>query len=553
MMSSPTLEPPIASTAPAQAWGAAHESELDLLGILLNDPSRYPEVRGIVQADDFAEGPNGLNARLYLTIGETVDRGEEPSERALAQRFTEALKAIGQADLIATMALKASPASRAATVARDVAAFGSQRRLASLARPGLSLSEVNEGLRAEALRTSTALTTTRLRAKPFAWVDPASIPPRQWLYGRHYIRKFLSGTLAPGGFGKSTHELVEAVAMASGRDLLGVKARERLRVWYWNGEDPLEEIQRKVGAICLHYGITEEDVAGWLFLSSGRDPEDNIIVATETREGASIATPVVEQLTLALKEGAIDVLMLDPFVSCHAVSENDNNKIGAVMKALAGVADVTGCAIDLVHHVTKGRSSGNSDVTVGDGRGASAFLDRVRSARVLNRMSSEEAEQLGLDVASGAHLDFFRIEQGKSNLSARSLKAAWRRMVSIDLGNGSDDYPADRVGVPVRWAPDATAEARRPRVRLTAGQKVIMRALVLGIEAGQGGIVPAVPGVPPGTQGMHRAALKDDAVRASYGGQDVLPESIKRMFNRDITAMVAAEVIRADGDFVWPV
>ena len=57
----------------------------------------------------------------------------------------------------------------------------------------------------------------------------------------------------PGG-GKSTKRMVEAVAMVSGRALLGVKPVKRLKVWYWNGEDPQTETDRRFAAIC---NITE--------------------------------------------------------------------------------------------------------------------------------------------------------------------------------------------------------------------------------------------------------------------------------------------------------
>src|SRR5690606_4620106 len=60
-----------------------------------------------------------------------------------------------------------------------------------------------------------------IAAKPFIPVDPATIPPREWLYGRHLMRKFVSVTVAPGGVGKSSLAIVEAVAMASGKPLLG--------------------------------------------------------------------------------------------------------------------------------------------------------------------------------------------------------------------------------------------------------------------------------------------------------------------------------------------
>src|SRR5918994_130924 len=44
----------------------------------------------------------------------------------------------------------------------------------------------------------------RIRAIPFRWRDPQAIPPRRWLYARHYVRKFVTATVAPGGLGKSS-------------------------------------------------------------------------------------------------------------------------------------------------------------------------------------------------------------------------------------------------------------------------------------------------------------------------------------------------------------
>lgn len=286
-----------------------------------------------------------------------------------------------------------------------------------------------------------------ITATPYQWIEPSSIPPREWLYNAHYIRKFLSGTVAPGGLGKSSNELVEAVAMASGKPLLGAKVRDPLRVWHWNGEDPLEELQRRVAAICLHYRITKEDLGGRLFLNSGR--QSRIVVATESRDGAIIAIPVIADLKATIGDNGIDVFQFDPFVSCHSVSENDNGAIGDVLEALAEVADVTNSAGDVVHHVRKNRPTG--EVTVDDGRGAAAFLDRVRSARSLNRMSKEEAVELDISVEDSRSL--FRIDRGKGNLMPPAVGASWRRFVSVPLGNGTVLHPEDEVGVVTYWEP----------------------------------------------------------------------------------------------------
>src|SRR5262249_34248728 len=68
--------------------------------------------------------------------------------------------------------------------------------------------------------------------KPFQWVDPQSIPPRPWLYGKLLIRKQVSADFAPGGTGKTSHSIVEALAMVSGKPLLGIAPIEPLKVWF---------------------------------------------------------------------------------------------------------------------------------------------------------------------------------------------------------------------------------------------------------------------------------------------------------------------------------
>ena len=98
-----------------------------------------------------------------------------------------------------------------------------------------------------------------------------SLPPREWLYGRHFQRGTVSGTIAPGGYGKSTKVLVEGVAMATCRNLLSEQPGERVRVWYHNGEDTYDELQRRVAAICQHYKIPQEELAGWFFMTTATE------------------------------------------------------------------------------------------------------------------------------------------------------------------------------------------------------------------------------------------------------------------------------------------
>jgi hypothetical protein len=285
-----------------------------------------------------------------------------------------------------------------------------------------------------------------IHAQPFPWTDPSSIRPRRWVYGRHYVREFLSTTVAPGGVGKSSLEIVELLAIASGKILLGVKPDERCPVWYWNGEDPMDELLRRVMAAAVH-GLSPEDIKGKFFVNTGRSTP--IIVAEKTRDGVVINAPVVDQVIATIKANKIGVMSIDPFVACHRVTENDNSEIERVAKTWARIADETGCSIELVHHVRK--SNGN-EVTVEDGRGAVALLSAARAARVINRMTQDEAARVGLSDPQF----YFRLDNGKANLAPPSA-VQWFHLESVDLGNDTpmtDDEPArpsDKVGVVESW------------------------------------------------------------------------------------------------------
>lgn len=128
---------------------------------------------------------------------------------------------------------------------------------------------------------------------------------------------------------------------------------------------------------------------------------------------------------------AIDVLSIDPFVSSHAVNENDNMAIDRVVKTYAAIARETGCAIDLVHHSRK--TNGNA-VTIDDGRGASSMVGAVRAGRVLNVMSAEEATKAGIEH----RFQYVRVDDAKPNHAARADKAEWFHLKSTRIANGDD-------------------------------------------------------------------------------------------------------------------
>ena len=285
-----------------------------------------------------------------------------------------------------------------------------------------------------------------LSATPFEWKDPLTIPPRPWVYGRHMIRKQVSVTVAPGGVGKSSLTLVEAICLASGRQLLGEWVPSGgLRAWVYNLEDPRDEMDRRVIGAMIHHGVRPPDISDEhgmrLFLDTGR--ERPLCTAVDVRGEVTIVKPEMEALEAALKARQIDVLIVDPFVSSHRVSENSSGAIDLVAREWARLADRCNCAIELVHHT---RKTGGADATTEDGRGSTALLGAARSGRVLNKMSEEDRKKAGVD---GDPATYFGIDRDKANLAPAGARQ-WIRMASVDLGQG------DHVGVAQSWTwPDA--------------------------------------------------------------------------------------------------
>lgn len=238
--------------------------------------------------------------------------------------------------------------------------------------------------------------------------------------------------------------------MATGRPLLGERIVKPLRVWLWNGEDPADELRRRVTAAAKFHGIQPHELDGRLFIDSGRDV--HIKIATMRRDGLALNEEAICDLIDHAKAVGLDVLSFDPFVSLHAVPENDNGAVDAVVKALGRVAGAAGVAIEVVHHSRKPPSGPHAmATTVDDARGAGSLIAATRHARTLNRMTRAEAEGLGIPVAD--HWRYVRLDDGKANMSPPASMATWRRLESVELPNGDGFEPGDEIGAIAAWTP----------------------------------------------------------------------------------------------------
>jgi hypothetical protein len=230
----------------------------------------------------------------------------------------------------------------------------------------------------------------RINPRPLILPLERDIPRRQFLYGMHYMRGTVSGTIGTGGTGKSTLGLIEGIGMSVARDLLGnEKFKTAIRVWYHNAEETMEELVRRCAAICKHFGIPREQLAKHFLVTNGF--ETPIKVANGGRD-VKIDATLRKEIIDVITEEKIDAVIFDPLVAMHRVHEDFNSALDPVIRdAFGKIAHDTNCAIDLCHHTRKKPAGHDGEYTVADSRGGQSFIDALRGARVLNTMSKTEA------------------------------------------------------------------------------------------------------------------------------------------------------------------
>lgn len=282
-----------------------------------------------------------------------------------------------------------------------------------------------------------------IAASTFDWIDPPKIPMRDWLYGQHLIRGYVSLTVAPSGVGKSSLAVTEALAMCSGEKLLHAAPSGPLSVWLWNGEEPQEELQRRILATAIEHKLQPRDFADRLFVDAGRHTPINLAYASR-EGGVKCDDELRDKLVDTIRRNNIDVVIIDPLITTHEVSENDNVAMDRVIRAWEAVAEEGECAVHLIHHV---RKTGGLEVEGEHSRGAGATIAAARSVRTINRMTENEAKKVGVPEPRL----YIRLDDRKVNYSPPASRAHWHQIRSVDLGNGPKGSAGDQVGVVARW------------------------------------------------------------------------------------------------------
>jgi len=259
------------------------------------------------------------------------------------------------------------------------------------------------------------------------------LQPRQWLLGHRYLLGFTTLTIAPGGAGKSLLTILEAISVASGKRLTHDEVKLPGAVWLFNTEDPFDELSLRIMAAAKQYNLTKEDLENFYYSSAYDNPLT--LVSYDDRNRPVINEPLLGAIVNQIRQRRIKLFILDPFVECHQVNENDNGAINMVMRSFRKIAKETGCAISIVHHTSKGAKDthGNMDKA----RGASALASAARIAHTFYTMSEKEALQYGITPARASW--YTRLDSAKANLAPPSESFEWFEKKSVKLFYDNDE------------------------------------------------------------------------------------------------------------------
>jgi hypothetical protein len=279
--------------------------------------------------------------------------------------------------------------------------------------------------------------------------DTGTPPPREWLLGNQFCRKFVAGLTAPGATGKSATRHLQYISLATGRALTGQHVFKRSKVLVISMEDDRDELRRRILAARLHHGVDSAELRGWLYCWTPKG-----LKLAHMKDGTLQKGQLETLIRDKIKARGIGLVALDPFIKVHALGENDNGAMDYVCELLTKIAIDLNVAVDIPQHTKKGlQTAGDADA----GRGASSTRDAGRLFYSLTRMTEDEAKQFG--IAAEQRALYVRLDSSKVNIAPPSGEATWFKLVGVQLGNETADYPAgDDVQTVERWYPPETWE-----------------------------------------------------------------------------------------------
>lgn len=270
-------------------------------------------------------------------------------------------------------------------------------------------------------------------SRPASSVCVHDIKRREWVLGTRCIAGFCDVLIAPGGMSKSTFLLTEAMAIVTGQELTGDTVHKQGPVWFINGEDPDDELDRRLVAVAKHHGIPMSDLAD-LHVTSGYGKD--VAFLADNGKGLQINRKRIEDTISHIKDNGFVRVIFDPLVRFHRANENDNMAMDKLMQTMSEIAARTGASVSLAHHTNKPKAADERNGDANTARGASSVISAARIAHTMGGLGPKEAKKMG--ITDTLRKWFVRVDDAKANLAPPADKARWFKRVSVQIESGDN-------------------------------------------------------------------------------------------------------------------
>lgn len=276
---------------------------------------------------------------------------------------------------------------------------------------------------------------------------------RRWImYGR-CSRGNIDVLTAAGGMSKSSLDLLESIAIVTGKPLTGFDVRIQGPVWVINGEDHSEELALRLQALCNFYKIDPAKELQDLVLSSERWS----LLSPDQNKGIKVNQDRVDDLIEQIRAGGFIRISIDPLVKFHDLDENNNMAMDKLMGVFSKICDATKVSIGLKHHTKKfsidENTIGNADIS----RGASSVIHASRIAYTLQGMpkNPKKREEWAKALPVEETWKYVRLDIAKGTHMPQGGGAAWFTRESIGVSCEDEDHDnaptVESVGVVSRF------------------------------------------------------------------------------------------------------
>jgi GNAT superfamily N-acetyltransferase len=235
-----------------------------------------------------------------------------------------------------------------------------------------------------------------LRVQPVNLFDLQRPPPEPDIIVDQLLLMDACGFVAPGGTGKTTLAIFEAIHIILGRPLWGRLVKKPGKVLFLTAEDSRQIVESRLNLICAAMGLSLAELE---IVADGFYIEDlsmiNARLVGIDPKGAVRSTKLVVEIIERYSGLGISLCHLDPASLLGPGEASGNDGMSELMRVSRRIAMSLRAAAQIVHHVSQAVARGGI-VDQYAARGGTAFADNSRGQRQLVRIRDREYEFNGV-------------------------------------------------------------------------------------------------------------------------------------------------------------